>query len=56
MQKQHSEQTKVTVSSDEYQELKRDQNWLHCLEAAGVDNWDGYTFAREIYRQRGHDD
>jgi transposase-like protein len=23
--------------------------WLNCLEAAGVDNWDGFIMARELY-------
>lgn len=26
--------------------------WLDALEAAGVDNWDGCSFAHEMYRER----
>lgn len=30
---------------------------LYALEAAGVDNWEGYDYAMEIYRERvGEDD
>lgn len=47
-----TESTSITLSTHEYDRLKRDQNWLHCLEAAGVDNWPGYDFALEISRQR----
>lgn len=30
--------------------LEKDSAWLGCLEAAGVDNWDGYDYARELRR------
>jgi hypothetical protein len=26
--------------------------WLNCLEAAGVDNWVGFDFAKEIMAER----
>ena len=38
----------VTITKAEYEQLKRDSEWLGCLEAAGVDNWDGYDEAREM--------
>ena len=28
--------------------LEADSEWLSCLEAAGVDNWDGFDEARAI--------
>ncbi len=28
--------------------LQRDSDWLACLEAAGVDNWEGISAAHEI--------
>lgn len=34
--------------------LQRDSDWLACLEAAGVDNWEGYSVAVEI-RDEGID-
>lgn len=36
------------VSVDELKRLREDAAWLDCLEAAGVDNWDGYCHAQEI--------
>lgn len=38
----------VTISEVEYKALLRDQKWLNCLEAAGVDNWEGYEYAAEM--------
>lgn len=38
----------VTLSKSEYDSLVEDSDWLRCLEAAGVDNWDGYDYALEI--------
>lgn len=42
----------VTLSAADYAELMADVNFLRCLEAAGVDNWDGYDFAREAYAEQ----
>ena len=28
--------------------LKERDNWLKCLEAAGVDNWEGYDIAQDM--------
>lgn len=30
------------------EELRADSNKLRAMEAAGVDNWDGYSYAMEI--------
>jgi hypothetical protein len=30
---------------------EKDQLWLRCLEAAGVDNWNGFHFAYDIKRE-----
>lgn len=38
----------VTITKEEYESLKEDQLWLQCLENAGVDNWEGYDYAREL--------
>lgn len=32
-----------------------DIRWLRALEAAGVDNWQGYEYAVEIYRGENED-
>jgi len=42
------EETETLVES-----LAKRAEWLECLEAAGVDNWEGYSDARAI--QRGED-
>lgn len=41
----------VTIPKTEYDALVEAANWLYCLESAGVDNWGGIDFAREIYRE-----
>lgn len=40
----------VTISEERYAELMEAELWVSCLENAGVDNWDGYDFAREEYQ------
>lgn len=42
------EEEMVVISKEEYDSLRYDSAWLSCLEAAGVDNWDGYDFARDL--------
>jgi hypothetical protein len=29
-------------------ELQEESDWLRCLEAAGVDNWEGYEIAQDM--------
>jgi hypothetical protein len=36
---------KVLVDITEYRDLKEAALLLRCLEDAGVDNWDGYSYA-----------
>lgn len=38
------EQT-VTISKADYEQLLRERYILRALEAAGVDNWEGYALA-----------
>lgn len=38
----------ITISKSEYAQLLEDQEWLQCLEAAGVDNWTGFEEAQDI--------
>jgi len=42
-------QETVTISKDEYEELVEDVKFLRCLEAYGVNNWDGYEAAQEDF-------
>ena len=39
----------MLVSNEEYAALVADSKFLANLEAAGVDNWDGYHFGRGGY-------
>jgi hypothetical protein len=32
-------------------ELQRDSDWLICLNGAGVDNWEGISYAHEAFRE-----
>lgn len=41
----------VTIAKSEYERLVEDSEWLGCLEAAGVDNWEGYEFARDLMNE-----
>lgn len=41
----------ISISLEEYEELKREQVFLECLREAGVDNWNGYEYAVELYRE-----
>ena len=41
----------VTITKEEYDELKRDSFFLACLENAGVDNWEWYDEARTIFQE-----
>jgi hypothetical protein len=43
-----SKELTITITMEEYEELKRDQDFLNCLAAAGVDNWEGYEYAQEL--------
>ena len=45
------EQEMVTITKIEYDHLVEDSEWLHYLEAAGVDNWEGYSNAAEMQRE-----
>lgn len=38
----------VTISTNEYDDLKNDSYELSYLKAAGVDNWEGYDYAMEM--------
>ena len=40
----------VTMTKKEFDELTRDSTKLECLIAAGVDNWEGYPDAMDMFR------
>lgn len=41
----------VTITRDEYNKLQADSVKLDALEAAGVDNWDGYEIAMDMLNE-----
>jgi hypothetical protein len=43
------DQETITISKREYEELLKKVHFLECLEACGVDNWEGYDEAWELY-------
>ena len=44
-----NENKMVTITEKEYLELQFAAQFLDCLRAAGVDCWDGYDYAQEIF-------
>jgi hypothetical protein len=43
----------VTISKEEYESLLEDRKWRIALKNAGVDNWEGYSFACELLNKGG---
>lgn len=41
----------VAIPKAEYEKLLEDQFWLECLESAGVDNWEGYDEAIQLFKE-----
>jgi hypothetical protein len=46
-----AEQETVTIPLWEYVNMKKQCDWLDCLEAAGVDNWQGIEEAIRILNE-----
>lgn len=44
----------VVISKEEYKMLRESEEFLIALQAAGVDNWEGYSQAWRFYE--GEDD
>lgn len=45
-----SEKT-ITITVSEYNSLVKDSEFLSCLEACGVDNWNGYGDACKMLEE-----
>lgn len=41
----------VFLDDDEYAELQESLEFVSCLEACGVDNWEGYEYALEMFQE-----
>ena len=39
----------VTIDKEELEELKERLRWLDALEQAGVDNWEGCSYASQLF-------
>lgn len=46
-----TEQEMVLIPKSEYESLLKDSRWLQCLEDAGVDNWQGYDYACDLWKE-----
>lgn len=42
----------ITITKKEYESLLEDSKWLQALNSAGVDNWGGYDYARELFNEK----
>lgn len=42
----------ITILKSEYEKLKEDQIFLDCLQCSGVDNWEGYGEAVDIFDEQ----
>lgn len=52
-EKWEEEKVKNEVLQKQVEKLEKRDKWLSCLEAAGVDNWEGYDIA--IDKRDGND-
>ena len=41
----------VEITKVQYDRLMRSQDFLDCLGACGVDNWNGYSDAQEMFSE-----
>jgi len=41
----------ITVNKKFYDQLVDDSNFLDCLKACGVNNWDGYSQAYQMFHK-----
>ena len=41
----------VKITQERYDELVENERWVECLETAGVDNWEGYDYACDLFRE-----
>ena len=43
-------------NSEQYKSMVEDSEWLYYLECAGVDNWEGFSVARQLQKESENDD
>lgn len=42
----------ITVDRKMFEKIVDDSNFLDCLKACGVDNWDGYGMAKQMFNEQ----
>ncbi len=47
---------KILVLQAYLRSVEEELDLLHALRAAGVDNWEGYSYAHELLRERSEDE
>jgi len=47
------EEENITISKVDFDYLNKMVDWLKYLESAGVDNWPGIDYARELAEEDG---
>jgi len=52
----YEQDDEVTISKAEYDRLLESETWLGCLNAAGVDNWQGIDVAVDMLEELDGDD
>lgn len=45
----------INVSKTKYERLLDKADFLECLEACGVDNWEGYYNAWKMHKEEGEE-
>lgn len=50
------EEETIIVPKKKWEELIKRLSWLHALEDAGVDNWEGISYAHELFNEEYKDD
>jgi hypothetical protein len=46
----------ITIDKEMYDKLIEDSDFLSCLQCCGVDNWEGYSDAQEMYDEEYGED
>lgn len=47
----NSKKDQILIDRDLYDSLMEDRRWVNALEGAGVDNWSGYDYAMELFKE-----
>lgn len=42
----------IQMSQEEYYRMEEQITWLNCLEQAGVDNWEGISYAHDLFKEQ----